>query len=121
MPNKTINLQISLRDFYAGQALLGLAHIHPGFNKRIIAQDAFAIADEMIAISNTSKPSPWANAPEWARFIATDENGLAHYYEVMPVKGKFGWLAQKDTQFASADSYSFDDGWEDSLLARGEV
>lgn len=120
MPNRTINLQISLRDFYAGQALLGLLHVHPAFNKKVVVRDALAIADEMIAVINANKPSPWDVAPEWANFVATDEDGSAHYYEAKPTLGRFGWHVEKDTQYGEAKSYSFDGKWVDSLLARGE-
>jgi hypothetical protein len=35
--------------------------------------------------------TPWDNAPEWARWRATDETGWTYWYEYEPIMGQDGW------------------------------
>jgi hypothetical protein len=33
----------------------------------------------------------WSKAPEWAKFVAQDENGIWYWYEASPARGYSSW------------------------------
>ena len=38
------------------------------------------------------KPS-WEDAPEWAQWLAMDDDGEWYWYEEKPKRNKFGWMS----------------------------
>lgn len=57
----------------------------------------------------------WDDAPEWARFLAMDEDGEWYWYENEPIIGLTGW-ARKDGKAA----YAGESHWRHSLKTRPE-
>ena len=58
------------------------------------------------------KPS-WDDAPEWANWLAQDENGEWYWYEDMPVKRTNYWIVE-DCKHAGANV----DNWKNTLEER---
>lgn len=77
-----------------------------------------------MAIGEDGRPS-WDSAPEWAQWLAMDENGVWHWYEKEPEIVDFVWdIAGRETHMLD-DGYrverAFDNPeWKDSLESRPE-
>lgn len=61
-----------------------------------------------------SKPK-WEDAPEWAMFLAKDEDHCWYWYEKAPEKGFYAWR-RTDGRCMYAGGSDF--GWDSSLEAR---
>ena len=60
----------------------------------------------------------WKDAPEWAEWLAMDEDGLWGWFEKQPeIKDDDGMLDLACT-YIPADKYYGDDDWTESLEAR---
>lgn len=59
------------------------------------------------------KPS-WDDAPEWANYLAMDEDGEWWWYEMEPIKRLGYWSAMGMKSAADQDIYQ----WEESLEKR---
>lgn len=62
-----------------------------------------------------NKPD-WKDAPEWAQYLAMDENGEWYWYEQAPNARGGGWYARAASRWAFAgDSLTI---WDETLEAR---
>ena len=56
----------------------------------------------------------WRDAPEWAKWLAMDQNGEWHWYEERPSHGMESWIPMDGRMlYSGADSC-----WKDSLEQR---
>lgn len=64
-----------------------------------------------------NKPT-WNRAPEWANYLAQDENGNWYWYEDRPLHGETVWVEQSGrAKLALSSEPRFPD-WRKSLEAR---
>lgn len=64
-----------------------------------------------------SKPS-WDNAPDWAWFIAQDQDGTWCFYEEIPHRIKTGWIQDLGTQSEDCGEGDFNEDWLSTLEPR---
>ena len=55
---------------------------------------------------------PWHEAPEWARYAATDEDGKRWWYEEEPYLEDFDWVESE------GNVSEIENDWENSLEER---
>lgn len=67
----------------------------------------------MTRCKKMSKPD-WVNAPEWANYVAMDDDGEWKWYENEPIVGCYCWDCNKGKELSAG----FDINWENSLEKR---
>lgn len=60
------------------------------------------------------KPS-WTRAPEWANFLAQDDDGTWYWYELEPSRGNDGWIIGS---YRGGKYEKVPQGWEATLEGR---
>lgn len=126
MPNKTIDTQISLRNWFAGLAMQGL-NANPALTDMElsnISEVAYKQADAMINTLNSIKNRvDWSKAPDWATAHAVDSDFRGTWYEVVPEQSISEWvvpLAALNSRSRKAPNFGFQGEWTQSLVLRGE-
>lgn len=129
MPNKHKDMQISLRDHFAGLAMQGLLSANSIKDHHLVSVIAYEQADAMLAERNKTKAiqphcNRFSGAPEWAVCFASDESGTSYYYDRVPTLGTFAWITQPNgrkvaiSKVVSKSGDTFGD-WKNSLVMRG--
>lgn len=122
MPNKTIDTQISLRNWFAGLAMQGAMQIHLPDEER--AEWAYKQADAMINTLNSIKNRvDWSKAPDWATAHAVDSDFRGTWYEVTPEQDISEWIVSPsalNSRSQKAPNFGFQGEWTQSLVLRGE-
>lgn len=62
-----------------------------------------------------SKPD-WKDAPDWAEWLAMDEDGECFWYEKQPTLGEFSWY--DGGEFEETSSFCVDVSWQKTLERR---
>ena len=61
---------------------------------------------------------PWSDAPDWAQWAATDENGRAYWFEKKPITVDFVWT-NYGGQYGQLKNYNYsENNWTKSLQKR---
>jgi hypothetical protein len=58
----------------------------------------------------------WKDAPEWANWLAMDEDGDWYWYSSAPRRGASSWLSGGDLTYAGRGN-----DWEDKLYERPQT
>lgn len=124
---------ISLRDYYAGQAMQVLLQTITEFPdehwRTGLAKDAYAMADAMLAVRGEEQPATTVeeileedfckDAPEWANWHANDEDGRGFWFQAHPERGGDIWFTTSDdSHYCLSGHYADGKGWKQSLRER---
>lgn len=60
----------------------------------------------------------WNQAPEWAKYLAMDEDGEFYYFEESPSMAGCSWQPQSHGELGETFDHGYKGNWQDSLRKR---